>query len=120
MVGNHKIAHIELPVDDIAKAKKFYEAVFDWEVTLNTGFDDYAFFKESDDGIGGAFQKTEKRLNEEMIPYISTEDIGKTFEKIVAAGGEIVQEKTKISDEYGYYGKFKDFCGNIMGLWTRN
>jgi len=46
--------------------------------------------------------------------------IGKTFEKIIAAGGEIVQEKTKISDEYGFYSKFKDSCGNILGLWTRN
>ena len=120
MVGNHKFVHIELPVDDISNAKNFYESVFDWEVTVNTGFEDYAFFKESEDGIGGAFQKTDKRLNEEMILYISTEDIGKTFKKIVAAGGEIIQEKTKISDEHGYYGKFKDSCGNIMGLWTRN
>ncbi len=120
MVGNHNFAHIELPVDDVSKAKEFYEKVFDWEVTIETGFEDYAFFRESEDGIGGAFQKAEKMLNEEMIIYISTDDIGKTFEKIIAAGGEIIQEKTKISDEYGFYGKFKDSCGNILGLWTRN
>jgi len=44
--------------------------------------------------------------------------MGVSFEKIKTAGGQIIQEKTMISNKHGYYGKFKDTCGNIMGLWS--
>ncbi len=117
---NHGIAHVELPSKDLEKTKEFYESVFEWEVVVQTGFDDYAFFKETENGIGGAFQKSEKIINGEVTLYISTDDIGLSLEKIKDANGEVVQKKTKISDEHGFYALFKDISGNLMGLWSRN
>ena len=40
--------------------------------------------------------------------------------KIEDKGGQIINNKTKISDEHGYYALFKDTCGNYMGLWSKN
>jgi predicted enzyme related to lactoylglutathione lyase len=117
---NHSFAHIELPAKDIEKTKKFYESVFEWEVVIQTGFDDYAFFKESEDGIGGAFQKSDKIINGEVTLYISTDNIDLSLEKIKVAKGEVVQKKTQISEEHGFYALFKDISGNLMGLWSRN
>ncbi len=117
---NHKIVHIEIPFTDLNQAKEFYENVFDWEVTITTGYDDYAFFKDAEDGIGGAFQKSDKPIEEGTILYISVDDIPKILTDIDAAGGKKIKDKTKISDEHGYYGMFKDSCGNLMGLWSRN
>ena len=116
---NHSFVHIELPAKDLEKAKEFYESVFEWEVVIQTGFDGYAFFKESEDGIGGAFQKSDKIINGEVTLYISTDDIDLSLEKIEGNDGEIVKKKTQISDELGFYALFKDNTGNLMGLWSK-
>lgn len=117
---NHKIVHMEIPADDIIKAKEFYEKVFDWKVNVETGYDEYAFFKDADDGIGGAFQKSDKILSGEMMLYIEVDDIPAALDEIEKAGGKKVQEKTKISDEHGHYAVFNDTCNNLMGLWSKN
>jgi predicted enzyme related to lactoylglutathione lyase len=46
-IENHKIVHIEIPVDDNSKAKEFYETVFEFEVCVNTGYKDYASFNDT-------------------------------------------------------------------------
>lgn len=116
----HGFAHIELPAENLEKTKEFYESVFEWEVVIQTGFDDYAFFKETEDSIGGAFQKSDKVINGEVTLYINTSDIDLSLEKIRDAKGEVVQKKTQISEEHGFYALFKDISGNLMGLWSRN
>ena len=116
---DHKIVHMEIPMTDLNKAKDFYEKIFDWEIALQTGYEDYAFFKDAEDGIGGAFQKSDKPLEEAML-YINVSDITQILAEIEDAGGKKIQEKTKISDEHGYYAIFEDTCGNQMGLWSRN
>ena len=117
---NHGFAHIELPAKDLKKTKEFYESVFEWEVVIQTGFEDYAFFKESEDGIGGAFQKSDKIINGEITLYINTDNIDLSLEKIKDANGEVVQKKTQISEEHGFFALFKDTSGNLIGLWSRN
>jgi predicted enzyme related to lactoylglutathione lyase len=117
MVANHKIVHMEIPVNNIKKAKEFYEKMFNWQVTI-TG-DNYAFFKDAEDGIGGGFEVSDKKMRGEFILYISTESIEDSLEKILEIGGKLVKEKTKISDEHGFYATFEDIFGNIMGLWSR-
>ena len=109
---------MEIPVEDLNLALEFYEKVFGWEVGI-TG-DDYAFFKDTEEGIGGAFEISEKKMKGEFMLYISTENIEKTLELIEESGGKTILEKTKISDEHGFYAKFEDSFGNILGLWSRN
>jgi predicted enzyme related to lactoylglutathione lyase len=89
-------------------------------VSIQTGFDDYAFFKESEDSIGSAFQKSDKIVNGEITLYINTDNIDLSLEKIKKAMGEVVQKKTQISEEHGFFALFKDISGNLMGLWSKN
>ena len=119
-MNNRGFAHIKLPAKDLEKTKEFYESVFEWEVVIQTGFDNYAFFKETEDSIGGAFQKSDKIINGEVTLYISTDDIELSLEKIKNAKGEIIQKKTQIPEEHGFYALFKDISGNLIGLWSRN
>jgi predicted enzyme related to lactoylglutathione lyase len=117
MSKNHKIVHMEIPVNDLNNAKEFYEKVFGWEVGI-TG-EDYAFFKDTEDGIGGAFEISKKIMKGEFMIYISTESIEETLILIEKFGGKTILERTKISDEHGFYAKFEDSFGNILGLWSR-
>lgn len=120
IMKNHDFVHIEIPAKDLEKTKEFYESVFGWEVTIQTGYENYAFFKESEDSIGGAFQKSDKIINGGIILYINTDEIDLSLEKIKKANGEVVQRKTQISEEHGFFALFKDISGNLMGLWSRN
>ena len=108
---------MEIPVKDLNIAKEFYEEVFGWEVGI-TG-EDYAFFKDTEEGIGGAFEISDKVMKEEFMLYISTENISNSLELIEKKGGKIIQIKTKISDEHGFFAKFEDIFGNVLGLWSR-
>ncbi len=116
MEKKHKIVHLEIPVKDIAVAKKFYEKIFGWEVTI-TG-ENYAFFKDTEDGVGGAFEQSERVMKGDFMLYISTEKIEESLASIEEFNGKILQAKTKISDEHGFCATFEDpFC-NILGLWS--
>jgi len=114
-----KIVHIELPALDFEKAKKFYETVFGWEVIILTGFTDYAFFKTGETGIGGAFTKAKRPASGEIMLYIQVEDIPTALRQITKNHGSVLQEKTAIGQDMGYYAIFKDINGNKMGLWSQ-
>ena len=100
-------------------AKEFYESVFKWEIQVDTGMLDYAFFKSGDEGVGGAFQKSDKIAKGEINLNIEVEDIPKTLEKITKNGGKIIQEKTEIGNDYGFYAVFEDNSENILGIWSQ-
>ncbi|NHK31810.1 MAG: VOC family protein [Asgard group archaeon] len=114
----NKFAHVEIPVKDVKKAKKFYEDVFNWEVQVETGFPGYAFFKTGETGIGGAFDESDKTVSGDLMLYIEVEDIPATSKKIKVAGGKITKDKTEIGGEMGYYAVFEDVFGNVLGLWA--
>ena len=115
----NKIVHIEIPCKDVNMAKKSYESVFKWEIQIETGFPDYAFFKTGGEGVGGAFQKSDKISKGEINLNIEVEDIPKALEKITENGGKIIQEKTEIGNDYGFYAVFEDNSGNILGVWSQ-
>ena len=114
-----KIVHIEIPVKDLEKAKEFYEIIFDWKVEIDTGMPGYAFFTTGEEGVGGAFDQSDKVAKGEIMLHIQTDNIQNTLKKINSEGGKTIQEKTKISKEYGFYAIFEDVFGNLLGLWSQ-
>ena len=114
-----KFCHIEIPCKNLKEAKEFYESVFDWEVTIETGMPGYAFFKTGGTGVGGGFEETNKVARGEITLHIETDDIPKTLEKITKAGGKVVKEKTEIGQDFGFYALFEDNSGNHLGIWSQ-
>ena len=118
MILDNTIAHIEIPVKDLHTAKKFYESLFTWEISIIEGMTDLAFFKTSETHVGGAFVISDKVANGAIMLYIEVEDIPTTLKKIKQAGGTITKEKTEIGNNFGFYGEFEDIFGNLLGLWA--
>ncbi len=109
--------HIEIPAPDLVKAKDFYEKIFLWEVTILPD-KSYAFY---DDGlIGGGFDPTMPACSEGVNLVIEVENINKKLEEIKTAGGSIIREKTRISDEHGYYASFLDPNGVRLSIWCED
>ena len=113
----HEICYMEIVTGDLAAATRFYGQVFGW--AIEPMGENYALFKTGERGEGG-FTPPMPGLEHGVCIYIKVDDIDAMLATITSAGGKAVTPKTKISDEYGYYGLFKDPHGNVIGLWSKN
>lgn len=113
-----KIVHIEIPAPDLMKAKEFYSRLFGWKVEFTPEMD-YAVWSTPEEGVAGGFDKSYRPTNDGVLLHIGVDNIEAKLREIEAAGGKVVKEKTKISDEHGYYAVFTDVFGNKLALWSK-
>ena len=110
----------EIPVSDMERAKTFYEAVFEVELSLNEmGALTMAWFPMDPQGAGASgtliLAETYTPSYEGTMVYFSVKDIEAAFARIVANGGKIVNPKQSIG-EFGFVGHFEDSEGNRLAL----
>jgi len=115
----NKLVHFAIHIDDMERAKSFYDGVFDW------GFNAYGpsdFFQiksdKSEDGelIGALQSRKYSPVSEKLIGLectIGVEDIDEIIEKVKSNGGQIVMPKTVIPS-VGWVVKFWDTEGNLI------
>tara|TARA_R110002073_G_scaffold15953_2_gene62072 strand:- start:2943 stop:3329 length:387 start_codon:yes stop_codon:yes gene_type:complete len=123
------ISWFEIPVTDMDRAKKFYEAVFNVEVSIQDfGGVLMGWFPPAEDitapGISGSLVKQKDYIPSAThgpLVYFNSQsgDINDELSRIEAAGGKILQEKTLISNEIGYMGLFLDSEGNRVALYNK-
>lgn len=113
-IGNGKICYIEIPATDIARSAKFYQQAFGWNVRKR-GDGATAF----DDGVGevsGAWVPGRPPSAQPgLMVYIMVDSVAATVEKVVAAGGVVVQPMGVDAPEIT--ARFRDPAGNVLGLY---
>jgi uncharacterized protein len=115
------IVHFEIPADDVARAKAFYEKVFGWKIKLfpmPAGGPEYygvTTRKEGEAGIDGGLMKR-NMPGQPFANYIGVKSIDDFMGKIQANGGAAIMQKQEIAPGMGWIAVFKDPEGNIMGL----
>lgn len=119
------VVWFEIYVDDIARARKFYEKVLAKALAdmPMEGATDYAMatFPMADDmnapNASGAlvWMKDVKAGGNSTVVYFGCEDCAVEESRVVAAGGKIHQPKFAIG-EYGFISLCVDTEGNIFGL----
>jgi uncharacterized protein len=117
------ISWFEIPASDLARATRFYEAIFG--VTLNPldlpNIKMRMFPLEDMMGVGGAivdsggFHKP-STTDGPLIYLNGNPDLQKVLDKVEGAGGKIMVPKTEISPEYGFMAVIIDTEGNRIGL----
>lgn len=110
----------EIPVNDMARAQKFYEAVFGVELSLNEmGPMKMALFPwtQGAPGAPGSLVKMEDYVpsHSGTIVYFSVGDIEATLAKVKQNGGKMLVPKTDIG-EHGFFAHFEDTEGNRVAL----
>ena len=117
-MGN-AFCHIELNTGDVAAAKKFYKAIFDWKLEDMKGMG-YTMIGVGKDGVGGGMQK--KPMEEapnHWLHYVEVADVKKTLAKAKAAGAQIVVDFMPIGETMGAIGIFMDPAGAALGVWQK-
>ncbi|MEO9869130.1 VOC family protein [Ekhidna sp.] len=111
----------ELPVNDIERAKKFYEAIFSIQMADNlemgTSVMSFFPFEAEQQGATGTLIKQESYIpsHEGTMVYFSVDEINDVTPLIESAGGKIINEKFSIG-EHGSVAHFEDSEGNRVAL----
>jgi predicted enzyme related to lactoylglutathione lyase len=116
------IVHFEIPADDVARAKAFYESVFGWTIKqfpMPSNGPEYwgvTTRKEGAVGINGGLMK--RNMPEQPFAnYVDVKSIDDFSGRIQAAGGTLIMPKQEIAPGMGSFAVFRDTEGNMMGLY---
>ena len=117
---NNPVIWFEIYVQDIVRAKKFYESVFQLKLErLNSpGMEMWSFPMVMDRvGASGAIVKMEgfPSGGNSTLVYFSCTDCAIEAGRVAAFGGSIQREKMSIG-EYGFISLAFDTEGNMFGL----
>jgi uncharacterized protein len=116
---SNPVRWFEIYVQDMDRAKKFYESVFQLKLQkLNTEIDLWAFPSAKDKmGTGGALVKMEgfPSGGNSVLVYFACNDCSVEADRVVKFGGRIQKKKMSIG-EYGFIALAFDTEGNMFGL----
>jgi predicted enzyme related to lactoylglutathione lyase len=115
--------HFEIPANDVAKLKHFYEEVFGWKITLIEGPVEYwAIQTVPVDSNGNAIRPgvnggMYKKLTPDNKPlnYYTVESITDFLDRIVRLGGKVTMPKQEVP-EVGWIAAAEDPEGNPFAL----
>ncbi len=109
----------EIPVTDVARAKHFYETIFDMEMEqMDMMGMEMVMFPSREPKSGGALVKSpdHKPSKEGSIIYLNgNPDLQLVLDRVENAGGKVTMPKTNIG-ENGNMAFFTDTEGNMVGL----
>ena len=115
----NKMTHFAIHIDDIERAKKFYDKVFDWGFN-SYGQTDFLQIKadKSENGelIGALQSRKYSPVPDKIIGLectIGVKNIDAIIEKVKVNGGKILLSKTAIP-YVGWIVKFLDTEGNLI------
>lgn len=119
-----KVVHFEIPADDIKRAQDFYKNIFGWQINsipemnyhiIHTVEVDEKMMPKEKGAINGGMMK---RMipGEQPVIVIDVPSIDDYLKKIETAGGKTILPKMNIG-EFGFYARFTDPEGNVIGLW---
>ncbi len=117
------VGWFEIYVDDMERASKFYETVFNASLTVMSDPTDQQTIMKSfagnmeTYGAPGALVKMQglKAGGNNVIIYFSCEDCANEAARVEPAGGKVFKQKFSIG-EYGFCALVWDTEGNMIGL----
>jgi hypothetical protein len=121
---HNMVGWFEIPVNDMDRAKAFYEAVFKVDIQI-VDFGGMLMgwfpYEEGKEGAAGTLIKQDTYIpsQEGTLVYFICEDVQNELNRIEAAGGKLYQSKTQISPEHGFMAAFIDTEGNRVALHSR-
>lgn len=125
MASKNMVTWFEISVDDMDRARKFYETVTGkvlekMPVPDEMGMTMYAFpWTDDGEGAAGALVKSEggKPSSTGTMIYFDSEDCSE-LDRVEAAGGKVIMEKVPV-EGFGFFGFFADTEGNTLGFFSK-
>jgi len=116
------VGWFEIPVEDMERARKFYEEVFDISISVHDlGGIIMGWFPggQGKTGSSGSLVKHEMYIPSDTagpLLYFSCKDLAAELAKVINAGGTIIQQKKEIGGGHGFMALLKDTEGNRIAM----
>lgn len=122
-MNQNPVGWFEIYVQDMARAKQFYELVFQTKLErLQTPADmpvelwSFPMFENSTGASGALVKMVDGPSGGNcVLVYFSCADCAVEAGRAVSSGGEVVQAKMPIG-QYGFIAMIRDTEGNVIGL----
>ena len=125
--NSNSLNWFEIPALDIARATKFYETIFETEMTpmqemMGMKMSGFPVDMASGKAGGGLVQSDQHKPSMDgCVIYLNANPTIQTvIDRIEKANGKVLMPKTQISPEIGYMSFFVDTEGNKVGLHAQN
>ena len=119
------VGWFEIPVTDMDRAKKFYDTVFDINITIHN-LDGVVMgwfpMVPNKSGATGSLMQNENYVpsaTDGPVLYFSCIDVATELQRVRTAGGSILQNKKQIGDGHGFMALFLDSEGNRIALHSQ-
>ncbi|MDM0113161.1 VOC family protein [Variovorax sp. J22R133] len=111
----------EIPVKDLDRAQRFYESVLSRSLRREVmDGQPLAVFPYDEPHAGGCLQadaNAPAMNGQGVLIYLDcSPSIDATLGRIEKAGGEVVEAKTALPGDMGFYARVRDTEGNVVGL----
>lgn len=111
----------DIPVTDLARSQRFYEALLDRPMrgTEDLGGDTMAVFAHEKPGAGGCIVHRPAQAGGHggTVVYLDcAPSVEAALARAQAAGGQVVVGRTLIAPGIGYFAHIHDLDGNLVGL----
>lgn len=115
---SNPFVHVELITPDVAKAKSFYSALFDWkleDMEMGPGFT-YTMVRVGEGTGGGMMATPEPGVPTAWLPYVLVDDVSAATAKAVSLGARVWKDVTEVQGA-GSFSVIGDPTGAAIGLW---
>jgi predicted enzyme related to lactoylglutathione lyase len=124
----HSVHWVEIPVADFERARKFYNAIYDFDMpTMPMGpqgknMMGILLHDQSQHGVGAAIVWGEGYIPSPLGPKVylfGGTDLNTVLQRVPAAGGEILMPKMLLPPDMGHIAMFADTEGNHLLLYSK-
>ncbi len=109
----------EIPVTDLARAARFYEAVLQQPLQRETRFGPpMAIFPYQPPGVGGCLREDAAAVQPAAGPivFLKVDELDAALVRAAEAGGRLLRARTELPDGMGAFAHIEDSEGNRVGL----
>lgn len=115
----------EIPVRDMDRAQKFYEALLDTPMHREAmGEQTLGLFRFVDPGVGGCLvagpQVPAPAESGTLVYFRATPTLDAALERLAAAGGRVLTTKVQLPGDMGCFAHVADSEGNRVGLHAQH
>jgi uncharacterized protein len=109
------ITHIDIPVQDMQRARAFYQTLFGWQIEEIPGYEGYPMWQAPNRVSGGGLAPRSEGFTQPRS-YVEVDSIEETLAKATENGGTVLMERQPIS-ETSWWAILQDPDGNVVGLY---
>jgi uncharacterized protein len=123
MAEVNAINWFEIPVSDFARAKAFYEAIFEIEMPTSVAGEFYWAYFPAGGGVSGALCFGEGYIpsgNGSILYLNANPELNIILERVIEHGGRILVPKAFIGEGHGHFALVLDSEGNRIALHSDN